>query len=53
MELAGHKCVGFCEFDKYATASYTSMHLITEEQKEYLKTLPLKKKTERNFKRRI
>lgn len=44
MELAGHKCVGFCEFDKYATASYTSMHLITEEQKEYLKTLPLKKR---------
>ena len=19
LELAGHKCVGFCEFDKYAT----------------------------------
>ena len=29
MELAGHECVGFCEFDKFATASYTSMHLIT------------------------
>ena len=27
MELAGHECVGFCEFDKFATASYTSMHL--------------------------
>lgn len=26
MELAGHKCVGFCEFDKFATASYISMH---------------------------
>lgn len=25
MELAGHKCVGFCEFDKFATASYTSI----------------------------
>lgn len=25
MELAGHECVGFCEFDKFATASYTSM----------------------------
>lgn len=23
MELAGHECVGFCEFDKFATASYT------------------------------
>lgn len=22
MELAGHECVGFCEFDKFATASY-------------------------------
>lgn len=44
MELAGHKCVGFCEFDKYATASYISMHLITEEQREYLQTLPVKKR---------
>ena len=32
MELAGHECVGFCEFDKFATASYISMHLLTEEQ---------------------
>ena len=44
LELAGHKCVGFCEFDEYATASYTSMHLITDEQREYLKTLTLKKR---------
>lgn len=42
MEMAGHKCVGFCEWDKYATASYTSMHLITEEQRQYLATLDLK-----------
>lgn len=42
MELAGHKCVGFCEWDKFATASYTSMHLITEEQRAYLETLDLK-----------
>ncbi len=42
MELAGHECVGFCEFDKFAVASYTSMHLITEEQRAYLATLPLK-----------
>lgn len=40
--MAGHKCVGFCEWDKYATASYTSMHLITEEQRQYLATLDLK-----------
>ena len=44
MELAGHKCVGFCEFDKFAVASYTSMHLITEEQRQYLTTLPLKQR---------
>ena len=44
MELAGHKCVGFCEWDKFATASYTSMHLITEEQREYLATMDLKKR---------
>lgn len=35
MELAGHECVGFCEFDKWAVASYTSMHLITEEHYDY------------------
>lgn len=44
LELAGHKCVGFCEWDKYATASYTSMHLITDKQREYLSTLTLKKR---------
>lgn len=44
MEQAGHECVGFCEFDKFAVASYTSMHLITDEQREYLATLPLKQR---------
>ena len=44
MELAGHECVGFCEWDKYATASYISMHLITNKQREYLSTLDLKKR---------
>lgn len=44
MELAGHQCVGFCEFDKYAVASYTSMHLITDKQREYLATLPLRQR---------
>ena len=44
MELAGHKCIGFCEWDKYAAASYISMHLITDEQREYLSTLPLKQR---------
>lgn len=44
MEAAGHKCIGFCEADKYAIASYTSMHLITDEQREYLATLPLRQR---------
>lgn len=42
MELAGHKCIGFCEWDKFATMSYTNMHLATDEQREYLLSLPLK-----------
>lgn len=41
MELAGHECIGFCEFDKYATASYTSMHLATDDQLKKLKTMKI------------
>ena len=26
MEMAGHECVGHCEIDKYANASYMAMH---------------------------
>ena len=44
LELAGHKCVGFCEWDKFAAASYTSMHLITDEQRSRLATMDLKKR---------
>ena len=44
MELAGHECVGFCEFDKSATASYISMHLLTEEQRKALEDIPIKKR---------
>ena len=44
MELAGHKCVGFCEWDKFAAASYISMHLITDEQRERLAKMPLKQR---------
>lgn len=44
MELAGHECVGFCEFDKFAAASYISMHLLTPEQREFLAQLPLKQR---------
>lgn len=41
LEQAGHQCVGFCEYDKFATMSYIMMHIATEEQIEYLKTLTL------------
>lgn len=44
MELAGHECVGFCEFDKFAVASYTAMHLMTEQEREYIRTLPKNKR---------
>lgn len=44
MEMAGHKCLGFCEFDKFAVASYTAMHLMTDEDREYIKTLPFNKR---------
>ena len=44
MELAGHTCAGFCELDKFAAASYISMHLITEGQREGLSKLPLRKR---------
>ena len=44
LELAGHECVGFCEFDKFATASYISMHLLTDEQRKRLNELPQKKR---------
>ncbi len=44
MEMAGHECVGFCEFDKFATMSYTMMHLASQEQINYIKTLPMKER---------
>lgn len=44
MELAGHKCVGFCEWDKYAAMSYTSMHLMNDEQRSRLSEMSLKQR---------
>lgn len=44
MEMAGHECVGFCEFDKFATASYTSMHLLTDSQRKHLESLSIKRR---------
>lgn len=42
LELAGHECVGFCEFDKHAVRSYVSMHLLTDEEKNTIKQMELK-----------
>lgn len=44
MELAGHRCVGFCEWDKFAAASYISMHLLTNEQRAKLATMDIKQR---------
>lgn len=54
MEMAGHECVGFCEFDIFARMSYTMMHLATEEQRKYIESIPtpLKKNGEKNFTKR-
>ena len=54
MELAGHECVGFCEYDRFAVASYTAMHLLTKKQKEYIKSIsaPLKKDGGPNLRKR-
>lgn len=50
LELAGHECVGHCEFDKFAEASYRSMHTITEEQRARLGELDKKKRQKEIFK---
>lgn len=44
LELADHQCVGHCEFDKFAEASYRSMHTIKEEQRAFLNSLDKKKR---------
>lgn len=44
MELAGHECVGFCEFDKFATASYVSMHLLTDDKRKALEDIHIKQR---------
>ena len=44
LEIVGHECIGHCEIDKYAEASYRSMHTITEAQREYLAGMDMKKR---------
>ena len=47
--MAGHKCVGFCEFDKYAVMSYTMMHLATEKQRKYIESIPALKERQKEI----
>ena len=35
LEAAGHKCIGFCEYDKFARASYEAMHDTNGEWRAY------------------
>lgn len=42
MEQAGHKCIGFCEFDTCATRSYIAMHLLTDEERSILSNLEIR-----------
>lgn len=44
MELAGHKCIGFCEYDKFAVASYVSMHLLDDKERAQIAELPFKQR---------
>lgn len=44
MEKAGHKCVGFCEKDELAVATYTLTHLVTEEEKKTIMGLPFEER---------
>lgn len=50
LESAGHECVGFCEIDKFARASYKAIHNtegeielhdITSVPDEHIKTIVL------------
>lgn len=49
LEMAGHKCVGYCEIDKFASASYRMMHTVTEDQREYIMSLPDIKKRQKEI----
>lgn len=44
MELAGHRCIGFCEFDPHAVRSYIAMHLLTDGERDGMKDMSLKKR---------
>nr|DAI41852.1 MAG TPA: Cytosine specific methyltransferase [Caudoviricetes sp.] len=52
LELAGHHCVGFCEKDKHAVASYIAMHHTTDAELENLSHLSMQKRAKEIYDRR-
>lgn len=42
MEMAGHKCLGHCEWDKFANYSYAAMHLLPAEELDALKEMSIR-----------
>ena len=44
-----HECIGHCEFNKFAEASYKYMHTITEEQRARLGELNKEKRQKEIF----
>lgn len=42
MEMAGHKCLGHCEWDKFANYSYAAMHLLPAEELDLLKEMSVR-----------
>lgn len=52
LELAGHHCVGFCEKDKHAVASYIAMHHTTDVEMENLLHLSRQKREQEIYDRR-
>ncbi|WP_313525421.1 DNA (cytosine-5-)-methyltransferase [Anaerotignum sp.] len=42
MEQAGHKCIGFCEFDTFAARSYIAIHLLTDDERLILSNLEIR-----------
>lgn len=52
LELAGHHCVGFCENDKHAVASYIAMHHTSDAELENLSHLSRQEREQEIYDRR-
>ena len=52
LELAGHHCIGFCEKDKHAVASYIAMHHTSDDELKNLTHLSRQKRAREIYDRR-